>query len=772
MPYHYGTPSSTPSSTSNGMSSGTTESTTNGQGRVAPAGYHYMPDGTLMSNLEHARLHNTGAKKITGFEMNFDDVAIGGETRRFVISGDEDAVFSLEVRDLTAISTGDILYYNFQTNSFQATEAKLKNISIGKNAYTGNIIFPKSADGSAKQYDIYLFAHHIYNTEHAAFNAIRFADDTIDINSSTGSNSNLIQKVIYQTADVDLTISAFAANSVITSTTIGTQTISASRTKGVTSTPFSITVSVAAGALSIDRQPTEDDLLSFVTATVGAAPIDIPGEDIYPAVTNTDVVNGDFSAENTNKFVMDTNVADKMSVEDRVTTATTTDTVDGAVTVTDGLKIVMDTNVVEKICVGDRITITTPVLTSHLHEKAINFFDTNVVTVAALNPDGDNAKEFSIAFPDTTNREIIRGIGQIADGATLTFSSKLNREVITVAALNPDTDNAKEFSVKDANGNAVNVGIRDNSTLSFSNRRNYRWPLNTIYGLEEGMTPQTGSYFASATTIKEYLTETTVLEGEQNEYKIDDVRVPALDTLGAKAVITRNASTKVATTVQSGNVVFSNQALFSMAGQSLRIFSYGTAELERLTGYNIEISDLTAELNKVTTTTTAAVSNSTTIPVTAKLGIVDKTTQTVDGAITDSKYVTLDSVDGLGIGQSLYAVSSGTLTGTPVITSINETNKKITLSTAQTFADGITLTFPNSIISGPGIDNTVVNPYVDTISSLNLTASAAQTLENAQTLTFTGAGNIVTITGNIKINKIGNEDLTLRFDIDKFLTQH
>ncbi len=466
---------------------------------------------------------------------------------------------------------------------------------------------------------------------------------------------------------------------------------------------------------------------------------------------------------------MDTNVADKMSVEDRVTTATTSDTVDGEIAAVDnGSKIIMDTNVALRMSVGDRVTITTPVLTSDNHKRAVNFFDTNVVTVADLDPDGDNAKEFSISMPVNPGRPRLT----IADGATLTFSSKLNREVITVAALNPDTDNAKEFSVKDANGNAVPVGIRDNSTLSFSNRRNYRWPLNTIYGLEEGMTPQTGSYFASATTIKEYLTETTVLEGEQNEYKIDDVRVPALDTLGAKAVITRNASTKVATTVQSGNVVFSNQALFSMAGQSLRIFSYGTAELERLTGYNIEISDLTAELNKVTTTTTAAVSNSTTIPVTAKLGIVDKTTQTVDGAITDSKYVTLDSVDGLGIGQSLYAVSSGTLTGTPVITSINETNKKITLSIAQTFADGITLTFPNSIISGPGIDNTAVNPYVDTISSLNLTASAAQTLENAQTLTFTGAGNIVTITGNIKINKIGNEDLTLRFDIDKFLTQH
>ena len=103
---------------------------------------------------------------------------------------------------------------------------------------------------------------------------------------------------------------------------------------------------------------------------------------------------------------------------------------------------------------------------------------------------------------------------------------------------------------------------------------------------------------------------------------------------------------------------------------------------------------------------------------------------------------------------------------------IDETNKKITLSTKQSFADGITLTFPNSIISGIGISNTAVNPYVDTISSLNLEASVAQVLENGQTLTFTGAGDIVTITGNIKVNKVGNEDVSIRFDIDKFLTQH
>ena len=75
-------------------------------------------------------------------------------------------------------------------------------------------------------------------------------------------------------------------------------------------------------------------------------------------------------------------------------------------------------------------------------------------------------------------------------------------------------------------------------------------------------------------------------------------------------------------------------------------------------------------------------------------------------------------------------------------------------------------------MSGIGIDPDVINPYITNISSLNLTASVAQTLENGQTLTFTGAGNTATITGNITVKKAGTKDLNLYFDVEKFLTYH
>ena len=33
------------------------QSKTNAQGQTAPAGYHYMSDGTLMSDIEHVKLY-------------------------------------------------------------------------------------------------------------------------------------------------------------------------------------------------------------------------------------------------------------------------------------------------------------------------------------------------------------------------------------------------------------------------------------------------------------------------------------------------------------------------------------------------------------------------------------------------------------------------------------------------------------------------------------------------------------------------------------------
>jgi hypothetical protein len=58
----------------------------------------------------------------------------------------------------------------------------------------------------------------------------------------------------------------------------------------------------------------------------------------------------------------------------------------------------------------------------------------------------------------------------IADGVSLTFSSKINRSLTTVLNLDPSGE-AKQFTM------SQDVQFRDNAPLTFFNQMNYRWPV-------------------------------------------------------------------------------------------------------------------------------------------------------------------------------------------------------------------------------------------------------------------------------------------------------
>ena len=103
-------------------------------------------------------------KIITSFSLDTSDVRAAGEIRKFEVTGDNGAVFSLEIKNGNN-------YYNFQTNLFQTTETKLSDITIGANPFVGSIAFPKVDAGA--QYDIFLFSESNYNTKHAAYIEIR-----------------------------------------------------------------------------------------------------------------------------------------------------------------------------------------------------------------------------------------------------------------------------------------------------------------------------------------------------------------------------------------------------------------------------------------------------------------------------------------------------------------------------------------------------------------------------------------------------------------------
>ena len=326
------------------------------------------------------------------------------------------------------------------------------------------------------------------------------------------------------------------------------------------------------------------------------------------------------------------------------------------------------------MAIGDRITSSDAEIGPIL--------EASVVTVAALNPDADNVKEFSMS-------EAVA----IGDGTTLTFTPKCNRSLTTVAALNPDGDNAKEFSM------SQNIGLVDGRALTFSARKNYQWPLDSIKGITPGMLVVPSTNVTTKTRVGEYRDTVTEFADTENERVIVKNQAPATSTKAQKPTIVKGL-----VTVQLGNVIFDKQQVLALAGDTLKIGGHGIDKIFEVYGYQVRFTDLAIALTTVTTTTTAASQNSTSVVLTARDGILN-------GAST---------VSGIGIDPSAAAptVSSG------------------------------------ANASGAG---TVV-------------LSAAQTLENGVTLTFAGAGKTATITGNIEILKAGNADATLRFDVEKLLT--
>ena len=245
---------------------------------------------------------------IGAFNIDLTDLPVSSETRNFTILGSVGAIFTLEIKN------EDSYYYNFTTQAFQAGKAGLYDIVITSGIYRNSIKFPTISDDD--HYDIYLFAGQ--DTEHSPYNEVRFGDGTIDINSSTGSNSKLIRKIIYQYTNLTLTLSTYAPTAAFSITSAVNDTFTVSRGRGLAKVPFTISCSSSSGAsFRILKQPTPNDILSFVTPTVGAAPELLPGENQYPSVTGLDTVNG--AVTSGVSVTMDSAVATKMAVGDRIT---------------------------------------------------------------------------------------------------------------------------------------------------------------------------------------------------------------------------------------------------------------------------------------------------------------------------------------------------------------------------------------------------------------------------------------------------------------------
>lgn len=537
----YGSSSSSSSSRTSSSPSNTRQSATNAQGEAAPAGFHYMPDGSLMSDLEHARLY--GEKTIYSLSMDFSDLQAESSSRNFSVIGDKGSKFGLEVLN------EDNHYYNFTTELFTPTKYTLK-VEMTSGSYINNIVFPTVTDND--EYNISLIAEE--NTKHSNYREKRFEDSSLDVNSSIGSNSFLLKKVIYQYTDITLTIANTSPNSTI-SLTNTSDTFTLQRNKTGYKTAFSISCSSASTeSFRILKQPFVDDILSFVSLTVGNAPELLRGENEFPAVTVSGKINGAVN--------------------------NTTVTLDGL----SGTPLV-----------GDKFFIT----------------------------DAPNS-----IYP------------QIVDAVSV-------------------TEGAGNIT------SSVSVNISNDKSIQFSNRKNYQWPVDNILKIKPGMIVFGNVNVTADTVVSEYKDSTTIFADTSLEKIIINNRSKATNTKNQKPTVVNGV-----TTVQPGNVIFNNQQLLSLAGQTIKIGGYGLRNVLDITGYEIKFSDLKIALTPITTTTTASSSDSTSVVVSARDGIING----------------VSTVSGIGIDCStaLPTVSSGA----------NATGEgTIVLSAAQTLESGITLAF-------------------------------------------------------------------------------
>jgi len=384
-------------------------------------------------------------KVITSFDIDLSDVKAATTTRSFNIRGADGAIFSLEVKN------EDGHYYNFTTKLFRADRSRLDNKTIKNGSYVGAITFPTITDDD--QYDIYLWAG--ANTVHAGYNEVRFDDGTLDINNSTGSNSFLLQKVVYQYTDSTLTLQGYSPNGTVVGT-MGNDTVTVVRRGSKTKTAFSFTTTASGiAAYRILRQPVANDILSFVSPVVGSEPINLPGENIYPAVSNTDTVNGAVTSGTT--VTMDSAVATKMVVGDRVTgnaalnattatvvslDSTNTFTLSKAIAIADGITLSF----------SNRMNYSWPI------NNYVNVLKEDMFVVPGTNITADTlvgAYEDSITiFPNTENEQkIIKN--QVPALSTLAQKPTIVNGLVTVQAGQIVFDKQQALALA---GNNIKIG--------------------------------------------------------------------------------------------------------------------------------------------------------------------------------------------------------------------------------------------------------------------------------------------------------------------------
>jgi hypothetical protein len=604
--------------------------TVNAQGQSAPAGYHYMPDGTLMSNAVMAP-----NKVIRNFDLNLSDLPYASEARQFTISGDNGAQFILEIRN------EDTYYYNFTTRAFQVAPSRLEK-TITNGIYRDSVAFPTVTSGVYS--NIAARNDKVTGTVNGNVTASTTVvlDQTIEslgisVGDRVTGNATLDGLIFYVAAIPSANTFTLSAPATISNDTVlsfyghqydiylyavpgtmhatyheyrfGDGSLDINNSKGSTSllmrkviyqyAPIDLTISGDSPNNTISGVSTD----AVISTSRGKSKAKTPFSYVFTADNDSAVrVLKQPSSSDVSAFIEPVVGAAPVTLpgENIYPAITATALVNGAIIAPSPptMNIILDTNV-GTIKVGDRVTTTSP---HGLNDSIFTVTATNGTTTATLSPQ---------------------------------------------------------------------LALADNLLLSFSNQMNYSWPVtNFADKIKSGMmVVYDGVNNVTAdTVVSDYEDTITILENTEKEQVIVKNKIQAVDTKAQKPTIVKGL-----VTVQPGDITFNKQQVLALAGDTLKVGGYGENEILRVFGWDVRFTDLKVTLIAPTTTTSGVVTNSATIGVNSREGVINNVSR----------------VGGIGINPALQ---NPLITGGGGATGAGNW----TADAVQTLENGITLTIENT----------------------------------------------------------------------------
>jgi len=553
-------------------------------------------------------------KNITDIDGDYFDINYLGETRTFSIKADEGAVYDIEIHDDAAGSPKfPKKYYNFDTEVFEQREQRLVNF-VSKGGF---------------------------NSFTVTFPPVEFKDATCDYNNDPTINHD----------DDDGKIVAGM-------TVTGTGIPSGATVSSITSdTAFELSASTTGGSVT-------NGTLTFAGIrkyTINIYAKTVPGiETKHVDYIESRDANGNIDLNKS--FGSKSTLLSKELYQDvkknihirciapRLETASTA-TVVGTVSNSD--RIIVDKNTTNRnvLIVGDKITGTGISAASN-------------VLVSKINPDNDNASEMKVnqnvsvsdtvlltltpvfegitpSSTDPTQQVTISGSSDSSFSTSFSLTFRIDPSRGVMASRLPTADDICVFTTVEFGSSALAIPGEDTSSSTVY----HRWPVVNAAKLRKGMLldPARRGSGVNTTTparISDFSTSKTIMNIQQGKYSNKVVQSNVEDT-SFKAVDTQNnpitaTNRKGIVTAQEGNIIFDVQQADALKSDSgVRIFGYGAEMIKALTGTEIKISNLNIKHTEtITTTTTAAVQNSTTIPITDASGI--STASTVSGVNIDA----------------------------------------------------------------------------------------------------------------------------------------